>query len=99
MIVDALSRRVDVNHITTMSSYGIDLQDQILQAWQQDDMYSELRHKLQQQGRCDQDVDYHLTTNGLVRFRDKIYALYNNEHKKLILMEFHVKPYSGNPIY
>ena len=33
---DALSRRVQVNHITTMSSYGTDLQDQILQEGKHD---------------------------------------------------------------
>jgi len=31
-VVDSLSRRVQVNHITAMSSYGTDLQDRILQA-------------------------------------------------------------------
>ena len=31
-VVDALSIRVQVNHVATMSSYGTNLQDQILQA-------------------------------------------------------------------
>jgi len=39
-------------------------------------------------------MDYHLTVNGLVRFRDRIYVLDNNELKKLILREFHAKLYS-----
>jgi len=43
-----------------------------------------------------QDVDYYLTTDGLVRFRDKIYVSDNKELKKVILREFHVKPYSGH---
>ena len=30
MVADAIKRRVQVNHIETMSSYGIDLHDQIL---------------------------------------------------------------------
>lgn len=32
MVVDSLSRRVQVNHISAMSSYGTDLQEQILHA-------------------------------------------------------------------
>ena len=44
-------------------------------------------------------MDYHLTTNDLVRFKDMIYVLYDNELKKIILREFHVKPYSGHPGY
>lgn len=35
----------------------------------------------------DQDEDYHLTVNGLVRFRDKIYVPNCSEIKKLILRE------------
>jgi len=46
-----------------------------------------------------QGMDYHLMTNGLVMFRDKIYVPYNNELKKVILREFHEKPYSGHPGY
>ena len=34
-------------------------------------------------------------TDGLVRFMGKIYVSDNTELKKLILREFHVKPYSG----
>lgn len=39
-------------------------------------------------------MDYGLTTDRLVRFRDVIYVLDSSELKKVILREFHVKPYS-----
>ena len=44
-------------------------------------------------------MDYCLTTDGLFRFRDRIYVLDNIELKMLILREFHAKPYSGHPGY
>jgi len=44
-------------------------------------------------------VDYFLTAYGLVRFRDRIYVLDISELNKVILREFHVKPYSGHPGY
>ena len=44
-------------------------------------------------------MDYFLTMNGLARFRDKRYVPDKNELKKVILREFHVKPYSGHPGY
>eukprot|EP00253_Pinus_taeda_P025539 PITA_25539 len=47
----------------------------------------------------DQDADYRVTIDGLVRFRDKIYVSNYSELKKLILREFHTKPYSGHPGY
>lgn len=46
-VTDARIKRVQVNHTITMGSYVTYLQDQILQAGQQDDMYRELRHRLQ----------------------------------------------------
>jgi len=44
-------------------------------------------------------VDYCLTKNGLVRFRDRIYVSNNSELMKMILREFHAKPYLGHPGY
>ena len=44
-------------------------------------------------------MDYRLTSDGLVRFRDMIYVADNSELKKVILREFHVKQYSGHPAY
>ena len=44
-------------------------------------------------------MDYCLTMNGLVKFRDKISVPDNSELKKVILREFHTKPYSGHPGY
>jgi len=44
-------------------------------------------------------VDYCLTTDGLVRLKDRIYVLDRSEIKKVILREFHAKPYSGHPGY
>jgi len=48
-------------------------------------------------GICAQDVDYCLTIDALVRFRDNIYFPYSSELKKMILRDFHVKPSSSHP--
>eukprot|EP00253_Pinus_taeda_P003285 PITA_03285 len=123
-VADALSRQIQVNHLTAMSSYGTDLQDKILQAGRQDVRYMEIMHRLQQStctytyggtdtgssigtgggtststGAGAQDVDYCLTVDGLIRFRDRIYVSDSVDLKKVILMEFHAKPYSGHPSY
>ena len=44
-------------------------------------------------------MDYYLTTDELVRFKDRIYVPDNNDLKKVILRKFHKKPYSGHPGY
>lgn len=46
-----------------------------------------------------QDLDHCLTIDGLDRFRDKIDVPNNSELKKVILRQFHMKPYSGHPSY
>lgn len=61
-------------------------------------MYRDLMHRLQQ-GTCDQDVDYHLTKDRLVMFRDIIYVPYSSEIKKIILREFHANSYLCHPGY
>jgi len=109
-VADALSMQIQVNHLASIRSYGIDLQDRILQGGQQDVRYMEIVHRLQQvagtstgdsigigTGAIAQDMDYFLALDGLMRLEDMIYVLDRSELKKVILREFHVKPYSGHP--
>ena len=114
-VVDALSKKVQVNHIAVVSSNGTELHDRILQVGQKDDKYMEIM-QLQWSagigigtctctgvgihagiGTSDQDANYRLTTNGLVRFENRIYVPNCNELKKVISREFQAKPYSGHP--
>ena len=44
-------------------------------------------------------MDYHLTIDGLVIFRDIIYVSVDSDLKKIILREFHAKLYLGHPGY
>lgn len=80
----ALSRGVQVNHVADMSSYGTELQDWILQEGKYDGRYMEIMHRLKQ-GISGEDVDYRLTTDSLVIFRNKIYVSNDSENKKTIL--------------
>lgn len=47
-VADALSRRVQANHLEAMSSYETDLQDRILHEGQQDVIYMEIMCRLHQ---------------------------------------------------
>lgn len=46
-VVDAISRRVHVNHLIVMNYNGIYLHDNILRVGQQDVKYMDIVHKLQ----------------------------------------------------
>lgn len=111
MMSYALNKRIHVNIIIAMSSYGKYLQDRIFQAGQEDVRYMEVVHRLQQStgtciGTCSstgtciyfgtQGVDYHFTTDGLVRFRGMIYVPASSQLKKVILRKFLVKAYLGH---
>ena len=55
-VENALSRWIQVNHLPSMSSQGIDLQDRILQASQKDVKYMDIVNMLQQStGTCTSD--------------------------------------------
>eukprot|EP00253_Pinus_taeda_P002084 PITA_02084 len=98
-VVDDLSRRVQVNHISVVSSYGTNLQEQTLHTRQHDERYQQLKQRLQQRGEIDRDEEYHLIEDGLVRFKIRTFVLDNSELKKLILREFNVETYSGHSGY
>jgi len=55
-----------------------------------------MKKRLQQHGEVDRDEEYHLTIDGLVRFKNKIYLPNSIEIKKLISRKFHFKPYSDH---
>ena len=44
-------------------------------------------------------MDFCLTEDGFIKFRDMIYVFDSSELKKVILREFHAKPYLGQPCY
>lgn len=44
-------------------------------------------------------MDYHITVDGLVKFRDKICVPNNMKLKNLILREFYIKSHLGHPRY
>ena len=98
-MVGSLSMQVHVTHLEIMSSYGIDLQDRILQASQEDvgiGAGAGTRIGIGTGGSTGtstgigigataQGMDYCLTSDGLVKFRDSICVPNNSELKKVIL--------------
>ena len=73
-----------MNHIVAMNSYGIDLQDHILHGGQKYGRYMDLMYRLQKV-KGGHDVDYRLTKNDFIIFRERIYVANNNDLKKTIL--------------
>ena len=69
--VDALSRRVQINHLANISSYRIDLEEQIKNAKQHDEKYQHIKEKLQEVDESEKNEKYHLIRDDLSDLRTK----------------------------
>eukprot|EP00253_Pinus_taeda_P029813 PITA_29813 len=92
-VLDALSRRIQVNHLAIVSLYISNLIEKVKSVGLQDKKYQQVRENLLQRV---EDEEYRLTEDGLIRFKVRIYVPNSDEMKTLIMKEFHVKPYSGH---
>jgi len=89
MVTDTLSRKVQINHLTTISSYGSNLGERIIDARQYDEQYQQIKEELQQADKGEKSEEYHLTKEGLIKFKNRIYVPNNNELRRVIFKEFH----------
>lgn len=92
-VVDALSRRIQVNHLEVVSSYMTNLIERVKSVGIQEEKYHKVKEKLLQSG---EDVEYHLIEDSLIRFKGIIYVTNNDEMKTMIMKESHAKPCSGH---
>lgn len=93
---DALRGRIHVNHLEIVSSYTIDLEERIKSIRKQDEKYQKIKEML---WKNNEDKVYHLTEDELVRFKGRICVHNSDEIKRIIMKEFHVKPYSSHARY
>jgi hypothetical protein len=92
-VVDALSRRVNEMHATTISMYQSDLKPRILEATKSDLQYKKLVEKLKQ-GNLQQKIEeYNLDNDEILMYKGIIYVPNFQDLKILILEEMHNVPY------
>jgi hypothetical protein len=98
-VVDALSRRVNKLHATTINMYQTDIKGMILEAANADLQYREFVLKIQQVKMLQKVEDYKLGTDGTLLYKNKIYVPNSKELRIMILKEMHNVPYAGHPGY
>lgn len=79
-----------------ISSYDLNFLERVKNAGQHDEKYQQMKETLKQDG---EDEEYHLTEDRLIRFKNRIYVPNTDDLKRLIMREYHVKPYSGHSGY
>jgi hypothetical protein len=98
-VVDALSRRVNELHATTISMYRTDVKSIILEAASAYLQYMELVAKLQQGGIPHKVENYKVKTNGILLYKNRVYVPNVQGFKLAILREMNNVHYVGHPGY
>jgi len=98
-VVDALSRNTRLNFATAISTYILDLDEQLKEGVKQDEIYQKLQAKAKENPTENLIKGYSLNEKEFLLYKDKLYVPNVPKFKLLILDEIHKTPYSGHPRY
>ena len=98
-VVDALSRKMHVMNVETISIGKSYLRDKILEAITTDKHYQQVKDGLQHQKMPQKFDKYRLVEDGIIMHRDRVYVPNSEILKMFILKNMHNVPYAGNSGY
>ena len=96
-VVDALSRKVQEMHMASLSIFQSDLRHRIVNHTVEDELYVQIKDKLQQQSLEKKFEGYKLEEDGLLTYKNRIYIPNVAELRRIVMDEIHQAPYSGHP--
>ena len=94
-MVDALSRKVHSVYVASISTYQSDLRKLIVSIIAQDELYVQIKDKLQQIFLEKRYEGYHLEGDKLIVYKNKIYIPNVVDLRIIVMDEIHKIPYSG----
>ena len=86
-------------HGASFSNCQSDLRQQIVSHAAGDEMYEQVKDKLQQQSLEKRYEGYKLEVDGLFTYKGRIYIPYVAGLRRFVMDEIHQAPYSGHPGY
>ena len=98
-VVDALSRNGRLNFTSVISTYTIDLDEQLKVGIEQDEIYKSLQAKTKKSPTESLSKGYSLNAKEFLLYKDRMYVPNVPKVKMLILDEIHKNPYSCHPSY
>ena len=98
-VADALNRRVQEMHVESISIYQSDLRQEIINRNAEDEMYAQIKDKLQQQSLEKKYEGYKLEEDGLLTYKKRVYIPSVADLRRVVMDEIHQAPYSGHPGY
>ena len=98
-VADALSRKVQEIHVASISIFQSDLRQHIVILTTGDELYEQVKDKLQQQSIEKRYEGYKLEEDGLLTYKNRIYILNVAYLRRVVMDEIHQAPYSSHPGY
>ena len=86
-------------HVASISIFQSELRQQIVNHVAKDELYSQVKDKLQQQSIEKKYVGYKLEEDGLLTYKNRFYIPNVANLRRVVMDEIHQAPYSGNPGY
>ena len=91
-VVDPLSRKVHEMHVASLSIFQLDLRHQIVDHTAKDEMYEQVKEKLQQQSLEKKYEGYKLEEDELITYKNKIYIPNVADFRRAVINEIHQAP-------
>ena len=98
-VADALSRKVQEMHVASLSISQSELRKQIVNHVAGDELYEQVKDKLQQQSLEKKYEGYKLEEDGLLTYKGRIYIPNVANLRRVVMDEIHQNPYPGHPGY
>ena len=98
-MADALSRKVHEMHVASLSTCQPYLRQQIINNISKDEVYVQIKDKLQQQNLERKYEGYQLEGDKLLTYKNRIYIPNVADLRMIVMDEIHQAPYFGHPGY
>jgi len=96
-VVSALSRSVHLIHLVATSMFKYDIKKRIKFLLLNDEQFNIVKEGLKQEPKRKNYEGYQLTTDVFFMYDNRYYIPNSAKMKNLIMDEFHMPPYVGNP--
>ena len=86
-------------HVASISNFQSDLRQQIINHNDEDEMYAQVKDKLQQKSLEKKYEGYKLEEDRLLTYKSKMYIQNVADLRRVVMDEIHQTPYYGHPGY
>ena len=90
-------RKVHEMHVESLSTFQSDMRQQIVNHTAEDEMYVQIKDKMQQRSLERKYEEYKLEEDEILTYKNIIYIPNVAELRRIVIDEIHQAPYYGHP--